>query len=244
MEEPSGMSESGDPIFRHEARERSFAPAAGDQNAIAATVEHIERHLGPVASVFHEVVSDLVHIDLHHVRPSAERPFHTLITSGMSDRPMAAPAHAAELRYAELMLALPPDWPMDEESWADERHYWPLRWLKVLARLPHEYETWLGYGHTVPNGDPPAPFAEDTGLSGFIVLSPQSSPESFHRLQAGEEKVVHFYSIVPLHADEMDMKLKRGTEALLTALDREGVDEVVRPDRPSALKKKRSWWRS
>ena len=35
---------------------------------------HIERHLGPIDNVLHEIVSDVVHIDLHHVRPTAERP--------------------------------------------------------------------------------------------------------------------------------------------------------------------------
>lgn len=57
-------------------------------------------------------------------------------------------------RYAELVISLPPFWPLDEQSWRDERHYWPVRLLKTLGRLPHEYDTWLGVGHTIPNGDP------------------------------------------------------------------------------------------
>ena len=29
--------------------------------------------------------------------------------------------------------------------------FWPIQMLKFLARFPHEYKTWLGWGHTIPN---------------------------------------------------------------------------------------------
>jgi len=58
-------------------------------------------------------------------------------------------------RWAELVLCLSRDWPVGQTDINDERHFWPLPWLWKLARFPHEYRTWLGYGHTVPNGDPP-----------------------------------------------------------------------------------------
>ena len=104
-------SEGGIPIVQYEARERAFEPDFGDPETIEAVSAHVERHLGRIGVVFHEIVSDLVHIDLLHVPPTRERPFHTLVTCGMSTRPMNVPEDAEELRYAELMLSLPPDWP-------------------------------------------------------------------------------------------------------------------------------------
>ena len=44
--------------------------------------------------------------------------------------------------------------------------YWPYRMLKELARLPHEFDTFLWKGHTVPNGDPPQPYGPNTPAVG------------------------------------------------------------------------------
>lgn len=50
---------------------------------------HIERHVGKISMVFHEVLSDIVHIDIHQIPPTDDRPYWTLVTSGMSDLPMS-----------------------------------------------------------------------------------------------------------------------------------------------------------
>jgi hypothetical protein len=70
---------------------------------------HIARQIGTVGPVLHELVSDIVHVDVHVVPPGQNRDRYTLITSGMSDRAMAAPREAGECRFAELMLCVPPD---------------------------------------------------------------------------------------------------------------------------------------
>src|SRR5262245_43817865 len=109
------VSESGSPIWRHEARPRDFRLATGDPASIEAISNHIETHLGKVAGVFHEL-SDLVHVDVHMVGPTQGRPYQYLVTSGMSDLPMAVPEGAEEWRYAELVVKLPPDWPLTQEA--------------------------------------------------------------------------------------------------------------------------------
>ncbi|MDG4772986.1 hypothetical protein [Solwaraspora sp. WMMD792] len=38
-----------------------------------------------------------------------------------------------------------------------------------MARLPHEYSTWIGDWHSVPNGDPPQPYAAGTPFAGVVV---------------------------------------------------------------------------
>ena len=61
-----------------------------------------------------------------------------MLTMGMGAHRMNVPEELAEykLERAELAIALPPDWKLDEESLKDERWYWPIGLLKVLARLP------------------------------------------------------------------------------------------------------------
>jgi hypothetical protein len=101
MTDKPERSESGAPIYRHQPRERPFEPAAGDEESIQAITRHIGQYVGPPARVFHELISDLVHIDLHLVEPTAERDYCTLVTSGMSDRPMPAPQGSEDSRSKE-----------------------------------------------------------------------------------------------------------------------------------------------
>lgn len=225
-------------ILRHPARERDFELAVGDSENIEAISEHIERHIGPIETVYHELISDLVHIDVHFVPATDGRQWHTLVTSGMSDRAMTVPEGWEDHRFAELMVCLPPEWPMGEEEFESERHYWPIRWLKTLARFPHEYETWLSYFHSVPNGDPPEPFAENTELCGWILLPPLTAPEEFHTLKIDDDKLIRFCAIVPLYLEELELKIHRGSDALLDRFDRFEVSEVVDVARRNTCRKR------
>jgi hypothetical protein len=112
MSEGHEVSGSGHPVYRHRERDRAFEIPVGDPASIEAIKRHIEAHLGKIDSVFHELVSDLVHLDVHLIKPAAGRDFHTLVTSGMSDRPMSVPEGAEEYRYSELLIGLPQDWPV------------------------------------------------------------------------------------------------------------------------------------
>lgn len=225
-------------MLRHQARERDFEPAGGGcSETIGAVERHVERFIGPISGVFHEIVSDLVHIDVHVVPAGEGRHFHALVTSGMSDRPMHLPR---ELRrkvpqYAELMILLPPTWPLDQESWNDERHYWPIRQLKILARLPHEYETWLSHWHTVPNGDPAEPFAEDTAFCGVLLTPPIVFPSEFRTFRTDDGRTVEIFAVVPLLPDELATKVQYGVEALLPGFEARGVSELFNPRRRSVL---------
>jgi Suppressor of fused protein (SUFU) len=234
------VTESGERVYRHEARSKPFEPTVGDETTINAIVKHVERHIGPPDNVFHELISDLVHVDIHVVNPTPERNWHTLVTSGMSERPMTIPddPELEEFKFAELLICLPPDWPMDQEAWADPSNFWPIQWLKMMARMPHEYDTWLGAGHTVPNGDPPEPFAPNTKLCCMLLLPPMLVGEEFHQLKMGRAKTINFYAMVPIYREEMDFKLKHDVNALLEKFAEAEVSELLDVERKNTCKKK------
>ncbi|HEX4590357.1 MAG TPA: suppressor of fused domain protein [Gemmataceae bacterium] len=233
MSDDIEYTESGQPVYRHQPRDREFEPAFGDRRAIDAISRHVGRYVGKVEHVFHEIVSDLVHIDVHLVPPQPNRDFVTLVTSGMSDRPMTLPPDCDAPEYAELLLCLRSDWPLEQEDFKNEANYWPIRLLKFLARLPHEYDTWLGFGHTVPNGDPPAPFDASTELCCALIVPPTLFDERFEQLAISDDKVVQFYAVVPLYREEMDFKLQHGTEELLGRFAAAGICELLDPRRPN-----------
>lgn len=228
------VSLSGGPIYHH-GRPSAFAPPCGEES-LEAISEHIARHLAPVHGVFHEIVSDTVHIDVHQVKPTAAFPFWRLITSGMSDLPMTVPPGAGAPAHMELMITLPANWRLGRKSLEDERWYWPVRLIKSLARLPHKYQTWLGVGHTVPNGDPAKRYARNTRFTGAIIRWPISAPDAFHTLEISSTKVIHFFAVVPLYSEEMDLKLRAGTDALTERFNEAHITDVVDLRRPNVGK--------
>jgi hypothetical protein len=233
------FSEGGSRIYRHQQQPRSGKVTPPDEEAISKIEAHMDKYIGGGGSVFHEVVSDLVHIDIHMIPPSAQHPYRTLVTTGMSDRPMFSPKAYAELRYAELVLCLPPDWPVEQGDFKKEENYWPFRLLKALARLPHEYRTWLWATHTVPNGDPPKPYAKNTKMVCALLAAPVLFAEEFRALEIHEAKTIHFHSVIPLYAAEMELKLQKGSEALYALFAGQGVSELLNPARKSVVAGKR-----
>ena len=233
-------SPGGSDILRHEAVEREFEPVEGDLPLIEAIDEHLERTFGEHdGMVFHEIVSDLIHLDVYSVPATDDRPWTTLVTCGMAQRPMIVPDGLEDYRYAELLLAVPPEWPLDVESWKDERWYWPIRLLKDLGRLPHDYATFLYYGHTVPNGDPPEPYAAGTSLCGAVIGPPILIPAELEELEVADGRTVRLYAVFPLQRNELQFKLEAGYEALWERFEEARVTELVDPERESVIGRRR-----
>jgi hypothetical protein len=206
--------------------------------ALKDITRHIERHIGPVGTVFHEVVSDDLHIDVHHVASSLFRRREVLVTSGMSARPMAVPSQSREPRFAEVLVVLPKGWPLSKADFSDERNYWPIRLMKRLARYPHHANTWLGFGHTLAHGEAEhasTPYAEGTSLCAAILLPPSSLGQAAWSFKRADGQDVFFWAVVPLHLSELRFKLEHGVDPLLDLFDRHGVTDRIDPARPSVV---------
>lgn len=211
---------------------KNSEPEVYSEDEMSAIEQHIKNTFGEFENVFHELVSPDIHVDICVVPPSEERDYYTLVTMGMGAHRMNVPEELAEykLERAELAIALPADWKLVQESMQDERWYWPIRLLKVLARLPIASDTWLGFGHTMDNKEN---FAENTKLCAAILTGPQSTEEGGEvcTLPGGEE--VNFYQVIPLYEDELDYKLEHDADALLDKMA--GISFVVNPTRQDAI---------
>ena len=211
----------------------SREPEVYTEDEMSAIEQHIKNTFGEFENVFHELVSPDIHVDICVVPPSEARDYYTLVTMGMGAHRMNVPKELAEykLERAELAIALPKDWKLDEESLKDERWYWPIGLLKVLARLPISGDTWLGFGHTM---DKQSPFAENTTLCGALLVGPQDvvwNGGEVCTLPSGEE--VNFYQVIPLYRNELKYKLEHDADALLEKMA--GVSFVVNPTRQNAI---------
>jgi hypothetical protein len=188
-----------------------------------ALERHIEEYFGPFTNVFHEISSPGIHVDIAVVEPTPERNYYVLVTMGMGAMKMNVPEDLEEyhLERAELLVCLPPDWNLEDLE--DEKWYWPLRWLKILARLPSGEDTWLGWGHTIPNG---GPFAENTRLSAVMLISPGAFGEESHECLLPNGEKLNFYQIIPLYDEELEYKLEHDAKALLDLMDDAALEYV------------------
>ena len=201
------------------------------EDEMKALDNHIEKFFGVFENVFHEIISHDIHVDIVVIEPTPKRNYYVLVTMGMGAKKMNVPDELKDLNLtrAELLVCLPPDWKLD--SLDDEKWYWPLRWLKILARLPIEENSWLGFGHTIPNG---APFAENTSFGTILLGYPNlfGKKSMVCKLPNGEE--VNFYQLIPLYNEEVEYKLKNNAEALLKLMGKKEF-EFVKLDRKNVI---------
>ena len=239
------MSPGGSEIMRHELNDKVLNPemmpfakhqlSDADMDAIS---KHIETHIGEIGGVFHEIMSDDLHIDVNMVEPTEQMPFHFLSTMGMSALPMNVPKRFDGPKYAELCIYLPKNWPLTQEAFKKhgEDFYWPIRWLKNLARLPNQFDTFLGAGHTIPNGDPPEQLSPHCKFAGFAIIP--MPIEEFYLLKVGKREI-GFYMLAPLYPEEMDLKLKKGMDTLFDAFEAAdiGPTDLANPKRANVAKR-------
>jgi hypothetical protein len=197
--------------------------------------EHILTHCGDDSFVLHEKKSSTIHVDIHVVRPNQEKPYFTLLTSGMSDLDMAVPPEHEDLALAEACLCLPEDWPlsMDGSDWHKPEYYWPIRLLLDTARFPHQQGTWLFWGHTLGDNDDPLPFGVATDFTGVVIAQPQTLSEAAISVATDDGRTINYLAVVPIHGNEMKFRFENGSVALLKQLSHAGVNEILRPQRPS-----------
>jgi hypothetical protein len=217
-------SSGGSTIYRH--RETTTGDGLVIDADSASIVAHIEAKLGKAVGVWHELVSDKIHVDVHFITPTPDDNVWTLFTTGMSARPMTTPADFDGPDRAELVLRLPPQWPMTQDAFAIDENYWPVRWLKMLARLPHDHNTWLWPSHTIPNGQPAAPFSLKTKQNGMMIV-PVTCLADGEEIVATKSGAVMLMSVMPVYEEEMQFKLEHGYDALIEKLVAADIDELV-----------------
>lgn len=214
-------------------------PAEGDRALIEAVSQHFERVLGPIETVYHEHQSRFVHIDVH--RLAALDGVCTFFTTGLAERAMNVPANVPDpeqYRYAELVLHLPGDWPVDWDELQQKENWWPIQTLIALARLPHERESWLWGGHTLLNGDTdPIPYAADVGFCAALVCPSYLMPEDSEVVSIGDGRDVVLFTVAFLYPEEYRYCIQHHSEAFLDKVQESGLSPadffVLDKERPN-----------
>ena len=232
----TAMTPGGSEVFRHGDPTGTEDVPDYDEAKRAAIEAHLSSFLPGEPSVLHEIVSTGLHLGVFVWEPTEERPLWTLVTLGMSEREMTTPPGAEDWALAELVMTLPADWPMPDgpgsstEVWKDPRNDWPILLLKEAGHLPHMYQTWIAYGHTLAAGPDATDRDEGSDFNGTLVAYAMSMPPEAAALEY-EGRRIFFWGLYPLYEAEMDFNLQAGADALFEAFEEAGLHEGVFPGR-------------
>jgi hypothetical protein len=89
-----------------------------------------------------------------------------------------------------------------------------------------------------PTAHPSEAYAPGVDFDGAIVLPSVSAPDDFGHLVIDADKTIVFMALVPLYPEEMALKLKKGSDALLDRFDAKGVKDVIDAGRVNVARKR------
>lgn len=197
---------------------------------------HYRKWLGDSNEIFvwHEMLPVVPHVDIFVFPPSSElgRNYYTLITSGMSDEKMALPEGIdSQYACAEILFYVTDAAVKVHET----TRPWFVGAMSFLAHFPFDYNTWLAFSHTIPNGNPPAPLVEGSELTTALFMPAIFEDKEFtHDFKLGNE-IVNFLWLTYINDKETEYKLKYGYEKLVEKFTPDSFPQVFNPFRQSII---------
>ncbi len=192
--------------------------------------KYIEEQFGSYDQVIHEIVSPDIHLDIIIVPPTKENKYYKLVTMGMGAYKMQVPQELKqyELERTELVLYLPPTWNIKSNR---EEDYWPIRQLKTIARVPIQYNTWIGYGHTISNEQESTTYASNTNFCSMLLLNAINKNYQTLDFRMKEKGKINFYQLFPLYKEELEYKQKKELNSLLNLFSDDDIMPIVNNNR-------------
>ncbi len=182
--------------------------------------------------VFEEKYSPDFHLDLYVIVPGENRDFFTLVTSGVSSIPMNVPDPRCN-PFIELFTFLPGYWPIGKEELGLDEYFWPIKLIKDLGRFPHNNQTWLGLGHTVP--EPKDSPLYKNGFVSTVLLKSKMIDEDFQKVEF-ENGVIDLLMPFPVTGKELNYKKEKGIEELVKLYIGYEGDDLITNEREEWIK--------
>lgn len=194
-------------------------------------IEHLDTHIGPADA--HYLVYPGPIGAVHRIRPSADRPWTTIYTAGMSDRPLPS----SDDERIELVVCCPAGWFADDhggpvQTTRRDPGDWLIELVEWLMELPWRLDQPIGPGSLLLNGEPPEPWADATTACGVVLRAVNTLPSAAQQV-LGDGPPIQLLGLILLYADELGYADAHGVDALLARLDEHEIDERVDPERRS-----------
>lgn len=197
----------------------------------------IAKKIGKAEEVFHEIVSQDIHIDILVIQPSKKEPYYKLVTMGAGALKQNLPKdyNSDFSGYAEYCICLPANWNVHSDKYKD---YWPIQMLKKIARIPIEEKSWLSKGHTVSWDKNGASFDESTELNSLYILNKSNGRGKPLSVKLSSDKTITILQLYPLYQEELDYINNEGWANYVNRLPDEELQQyqIIRPNRKNYCK--------
>lgn len=172
---------------------------------------HISKYFGPQECVYVERARAYLEVPviIVQIEPTEKHPYRLLATIGLAHKKMTVPERLEGygLEFAELIMAIPADWSVDEGHWA-------VQWLAETAQLAERRGDWLGWGYTTKIEKP-----TDSDFNGVLLMLPDEYDPKAAVCRVNERDDVHFYQVAPLYPDELAFAQANGAAVLMERFD-------------------------
>ena len=194
-------------------------------------MNHLERSLGEFESIYKQITPTDPPIDILSFQGEK---FNALVTNGMRYLPMNVPEYLKGNAYAELVMFIDKSFDISDEGFLKEENSWLLQSLRDLAMYPRLTNSYLGWGHTVGNGEERMPYYSGSDLCGMLIYPPVVQEDmKFYTFKEGE-KTTYIYNVMPLYTEEIDFILKHSGDAYFDRIRELGISQVIKKNRPNA----------
>lgn len=188
-------------------------------------IEYFIDEVGPVNNLsLKEIVGDF---EIISIEPTEDQPWRTLVTYGVSKKAMKTDDE--DLKYCEIAIQLPSNWPLDKNSLKNPEYSWPVEWLKDMSVYPFQNDVLIKDQDTIA-GDGSA-FASNTKLNSFFIMQ---DPQ-FHGAMLSNRKFINFYTLIPLYQEECEDIRKNGVVPVITKFEENLIGQTVEIDRPNVI---------
>lgn len=189
-------------------------------------------------TVFHEILALDFKVHIYLIK-SENRSYDILLTSGMSLLEMKVQEEAENkdiLKYAELMLLIPKNIEFEQVYAGENKNDYIISMLKQTAKFPHQYDTWIGIGHTIRATEDLQSYGAETDFVGGVILPSVTFDEKFTKIKRNG-KVINIYSFFPLYENELQYKIDNGYNALVDLIIKADSKEILNNERKNLIPK-------
>jgi hypothetical protein len=124
----------------------------------------------------------------------------------------------------ELVMQLPPEWPLNSDLVKDPQNNWPIAWLRTLASYLNNQIERVDHYFVVSNQQLPALSVNGAQFMAVFVIDNSSE---YGQVITNEKQRIVFYDVCPLHEEEFNLYETKGINALTDHLDANDIGNIV-----------------
>jgi hypothetical protein len=151
---------------------------------------YVSKKLGNIHLSIPSQINSELDIEVLIVEPAKNKPYYTLITSGLSQYEMKIPPFLESNSFCELVIYLPEDWKILNPN---INHFWPINSLIELSRKIANNYGWVTFSSIMSLNQN---VSDNCSFDSFLFISGVEDEAII------DSKYVSFFTLIPIYNEE------------------------------------------